>query len=366
MSQNPTAPAPPDVRQLGQQALPEASFPGGRNQPFRVFFRPQAHDGVWAHAAESAAVEICGVLVGRWARDADGPYVQVEDVVRGDAAASQFAEVTFTHETWAKINEQMDTRFKDLSIVGWYHSHPDFGIFLSDRDRFIQEHFFSGAGQIALVVDPVRRTEGVFVWDKGKPALAPHCWVGDRLRASTAVGAEPAAGPNVTGGGPAAGAPPPEPGLFPDWAIQALFGLMLFLLGMAVANWLFSGPTRAQQLQIEQAATVRTLAVVFGLGNHLDAAADELDRAAQEADALAGKDLDMAKRPEQTRKQWEKVLGRVKESRDFLRKVRRDYALTVDDLAAALRAGARDKKDAAGEKKGDPPAGGKKEAAGPK
>src|SRR4051812_4107791 len=92
---------PPDVRQLGHESLPEAAFPGGKNQAFRIFFRPEVHDGVWKHAAETPGVEICGVLVGRWARDGDGPFVQVSEFIRGEAAANKFAEVTFTHETWA-------------------------------------------------------------------------------------------------------------------------------------------------------------------------------------------------------------------------------------------------------------------------
>ena len=52
--------------------------------------------------------------------------------------------------------------FANARIVGWYHTHPDFGIFLSDYDVFIHQHFFSGPGQIALVIDPVRKLEGVF------------------------------------------------------------------------------------------------------------------------------------------------------------------------------------------------------------
>src|SRR5207244_1370502 len=67
-------------------------------------------------------------------------------------------------------------------IVGWYHSHPDFGIFLSDRDCFIHENFFSGPGQVAYVFDPVRDLEGMFAWQNGKPTPLPHFWVGNTIR----------------------------------------------------------------------------------------------------------------------------------------------------------------------------------------
>ena len=170
-----------DVRLLARQDLPHAAFPGGRNEGFRVFFTPQVHAALWQHAALDTSVEICGVLVGSWHRDPTGPFVNIVESIRGEGAETRFAEVTFTHQTWAKINAEMDTKFANLSIVGWYHTHPDFGIFLSDRDRFIQEHFFSGPGQVAHVIDPVRRDEGVFIWKDGKPALADHFWVGDRI-----------------------------------------------------------------------------------------------------------------------------------------------------------------------------------------
>ncbi len=167
-----------------------------------MYFTPEVHAALWKHGGEDTSVEICGVLVGTWHRDDVGPFVKIVNSIRGEGATTKFAEVTFTHQTWAKINGEMDTKFADKKIVGWYHTHPDFGIFLSDRDRFIQEHFFSGPGQIAHVIDPVRRVEGVFVWRQGKPALADHFWVGDRIL--TASDAEKAGGPAGGRPGPAA------------------------------------------------------------------------------------------------------------------------------------------------------------------
>jgi proteasome lid subunit RPN8/RPN11 len=177
----------PDIRLLATEDLPDAVFPGGRNEAFRVHFTPEVHAALWKHAGEDTSVEICGVLVGAWHRDDVGPFVKIVESIRGEGATTRFAEVTFTHQTWAKINAEMDTKFTDLKIVGWYHTHPDFGIFLSDRDRFIQEHFFSGPGQVAHVIDPVRRDEGVFIWRDGKPALADHFWVGDRILTGTSA-----------------------------------------------------------------------------------------------------------------------------------------------------------------------------------
>ncbi len=53
-----------DIRLLKSEDLPKEAFPGGRNEPFRVFFTPEVHAGLWKHAREDTWVEICGVLVG--------------------------------------------------------------------------------------------------------------------------------------------------------------------------------------------------------------------------------------------------------------------------------------------------------------
>ncbi len=208
-------PSGPDVADVLALDLPRSGFPGGKTQAFRVFIDSKVHADVLKHAKDDVSIEICGVLVGRLCRDDAGPFVEVTASIRGDAAQNRLAEVTFTHETWSRINAEMDGKYSDRSIMGWYHTHPDFGIFLSERDRFIQENFFSGPGQIAYVVDPVRNQEGVFAWEKGKPTPLPHYWVGDELRdapenpseqvakAMAAVEAEPTPTQKTSGAGSA-------------------------------------------------------------------------------------------------------------------------------------------------------------------
>ena len=230
-----------DVKDLTKEKLTQADFPAPRRADFRVFFTEAVHKGIWRHASENLSVEICGVMVGTWAVDADGPYASITEYIRCDGATQKFAEVTFTHDSWAQINREMDTKYKDLRIIGWYHSHPNFGIFLSDRDGFIQQHFFAGAGQIALVVDPVRKTEGIFVWRGGKTAPLACFWVGDRIRVGVDQATQNEATATTSAGGEAAAAAPTvayarDAGPF-GWT-NVLFGVLLFLTGWVVASQL--------------------------------------------------------------------------------------------------------------------------------
>jgi len=173
---------PLDVRLLAQEEIPEGAFPGLGGEDLRVYFSPSAHDQAWNHARRNRSVEICGVLVGCWKRDAGGPFVEIHHIIESNATRNGPAEVTFTHDTWGAINREMDTKYQSLRIVGWYHTHPDFGIFLSEYDVFIHRHFFSGPGQIAWVIDPIRNQEGVFCWRDNQPVQSPLFWVGQGLK----------------------------------------------------------------------------------------------------------------------------------------------------------------------------------------
>ena len=132
-------------------------FPGprGASALLRVAVDRAAYAELIAHAKESLEKEICGVLAGTVCEDDEGVFVQVGAVVRGAAAAHGSTHVTFTQETWNHIHQTLDRDFPKLQIVGWYHSHPGFGVEFSEMDLFIQKNFFSGPAQIALVIDPL-------------------------------------------------------------------------------------------------------------------------------------------------------------------------------------------------------------------
>ncbi len=144
----------------------------------RVSIGRRAYDELSRHAAEDTEHEICGVMLGELCKDAGGPWLHITEVIRGEHTASQGAQVTITHETWNHFHKIKDSKFPDMKYLGWYHSHPDFGIFLSSMDLFIHENFFNAPHQVALVVDPQRGEEGLFCWREGSAERVESFWVG--------------------------------------------------------------------------------------------------------------------------------------------------------------------------------------------
>lgn len=146
----------------------------------RVHFVRQAYADLTAHAKESVEAEVGGVLVGEVTEENGGPRVEVRAIIRAMAAREARAQITFTHETWTKIHKALDRDHPDLQIVGWYHTHPGFGVEFSAMDKFIQENFFSGKTQVAFLTDPLGGDTAILI--NGKDGLEPlsKFWVDGR------------------------------------------------------------------------------------------------------------------------------------------------------------------------------------------
>jgi proteasome lid subunit RPN8/RPN11 len=166
---------------------------GVRTASFQVVYKQSAIDQIHLHGQSKTDVEVCGVLIGQGHMDDTGPYLLVEHAIRGTAAASKSTNVTFTAETWQQIQTVMDRDYADKKMVGWYHTHPGFGIFLSDMDVFICDNFFNLPWQSAFVYDPVGGDEGNFLWRAGRPTREPILIEDDVTPAASSVPLVPVA-----------------------------------------------------------------------------------------------------------------------------------------------------------------------------
>ena len=111
------------------------------------------------HCFSQSRVEVGGFLVGEII---DSKAV-VTHVLKAKHTAAQMTQLTFTHKTWDAAFAEMAKIKPDAELIGWFHSHPNFGIFLSDHDKFIQTQFFGSDGKITIVVDPIRGKRGWFI-----------------------------------------------------------------------------------------------------------------------------------------------------------------------------------------------------------
>jgi proteasome lid subunit RPN8/RPN11 len=177
---------PPDpelrIQERSSRKPTFCDFPGPSDAkaPLRVAMTKEAYAQITSHAAGSLDAEICGVLAGTQCEDDNGPFLKVSAAVRGDTAKRGSTHVTFTHETWDVIHKTMEKDHPKLDIVGWYHSHPGFGVEFSEMDIFIQKNFFKAETQVALVVDPLGGQTAMCVDTSGGLKYIDRFWVDGR------------------------------------------------------------------------------------------------------------------------------------------------------------------------------------------
>lgn len=75
---------------------------------------------------------------------------------------STSVSLKFTHETWDALARRQTQTTPIQDLLGWYHSHPNWSVFLSSMDLFICNNYFPDPQHIAIVVDPIRNEFGVF------------------------------------------------------------------------------------------------------------------------------------------------------------------------------------------------------------
>ncbi len=105
---------------------------------------------------EDSSKEIGGLLIGSLADD----FLIIDDAITGNQSSTPIhfsLSEDFLVEVAKKFGESEDY------IVGWFHSHPGFGCFLSSIDRATQKIYQSlFKHAVALVIDPVRKSHKFF------------------------------------------------------------------------------------------------------------------------------------------------------------------------------------------------------------
>lgn len=221
-----------------------------------VFIDRIPADAIERHALRDTSVELGGILLGKECVDeATGqPFVWISNSLEAKHYQNTQASFTYTHETWEEITREREQRFPDLDIVGWYHTHPDFGIFLSGLDLFIHRNFFPQPLQVAYVVDPVRQERGFFQWRGGEiaPISGFHLIAGrgDRIALARLVndleqihntevpsGLSPRLEAELIAMFARPPAPPPAPPAH-SLVLYTLIGAFLGILGLSTALWM--------------------------------------------------------------------------------------------------------------------------------
>ena len=134
----------------------------------KVYIKQDVYRALEKYALVDVEHERGTILLGDYCEDLGKVHVIISNYIEARYTDASASTLTFTHETWDYVYKEQGAKYPDKKIVGWQHTHPSYGIFLSNYDLFIQENFFNLPFQVAYVIDPIQKIRGFFQWKNGK------------------------------------------------------------------------------------------------------------------------------------------------------------------------------------------------------
>lgn len=138
------------------------------NDDVKVYIKQDVYKALEKLSASDTSKELGSIIIGDYSNELGKTHVVISEYIEAKYTDASASTLTFTHETWDYVHTEHERRYPNKRIIGWQHTHPNYGIFLSNYDLFIQENFFNLPFQIAYVIDPIQNLRGFFQWKNGK------------------------------------------------------------------------------------------------------------------------------------------------------------------------------------------------------
>ena len=113
------------------------------------------------HGKAGIPIEVMGLMLGKFI---DQTHIQVQDVFAMPQTGTGVSVEAIDPVFQTKMLDMYEQNGSSDVIVGWYHSHPGFGCWLSGVDINTQQNFeYLNKRSVAVVIDPVQSVNGKVV-----------------------------------------------------------------------------------------------------------------------------------------------------------------------------------------------------------
>jgi len=110
------------------------------------------------HGKAGIPIEVMGLMLGKFKNTI---HIQVQDVFAMPQTGTGLSVEAIDPVFQTKMLEMYEQNGSSDIIIGWYHSHPGFGCWLSGVDINTQQSFeYLNKRSVAVVIDPVQSVRG--------------------------------------------------------------------------------------------------------------------------------------------------------------------------------------------------------------
>lgn len=134
-------------------------------------FEAKAFDRMADYLSGDLTVERGGFLLG----SAEPDEIRITAFIEAKHTAATGSSLHFTALTWNDYDDRKKKHYPQLTLLGWAHSHPGLGVFLSNHDQTVNLFF----QYLAVVMDPVSREAGFFYLKTSPQRRLPVTVIGE-------------------------------------------------------------------------------------------------------------------------------------------------------------------------------------------
>ena len=146
---------------------------GNIDRMLKIYIEDYVYTYMYQYAKTGGSKEKLMVLAGKHTYVNDCDVVIISGVIQAKYTAEENGSLTFTDESWIYINEQMRRYFDGLSVLGWCHVQPEFGIFMMARDEVFHKKCFKNKFQVLCTIDPMEKQECFYAYNSDMTSLRP-------------------------------------------------------------------------------------------------------------------------------------------------------------------------------------------------
>lgn len=165
------------------QSAPSQDTPNLIDNSETVYLSSLALLKMLRHGRAGVPMEVMGLMLGEFVDDFT---VRVVDVFAMPQSGTGVSVEAVDDVFQTKMLEMLRQTGRPESVVGWYHSHPGFGCWLSSVDINTQQSFEQLTSRaVAVVVDPIQSVKGKVVIDAFRLIAPQTLMMGQEPRQTT-------------------------------------------------------------------------------------------------------------------------------------------------------------------------------------
>ncbi len=132
-----------------------------------IFILDEVYEHVQKYAKTDIKKELGGVFLGSYVQKEECEVLIINGVLDAKHTIQSDKTLEYTEKTWLAIHRETEAFYPDTQIVGWFHTCPGYGVFLSSNDPFLENNFSDFLWQVGLMIDPISEKQEWFQRKKG-------------------------------------------------------------------------------------------------------------------------------------------------------------------------------------------------------